>query len=651
MLLPIGHDESEVRRLPWVTFALMALCVLILLGMGTTSCDGSLPEWEAQAAKRLHAAEERGETDPSQVQLPPTPYQDWGLIPSELRLSRLFTHQFVHAGWLHLAGNMLLLFLLGPPLEDRWGRPVFLALYLSGGVFAGLFYSFHAAGAATPLVGASGAIAGVMGAYLVRLFRSRLRYFYFLVFRMGTFEAPAWLMLPLWFVGELWSASTGGAVGGQGGVAYWAHVGGFLYGAAFAGVMRGGRLEERFLAAPLERKLVLAEGNPVLEEIRALQAEGHAEEAYEKLRSALRRQPTDPDVVVATWDAARALGRASEMAGALGAQIRRWVASGEVSTAAAYWCELTLAAPDARTDPRVLLAVARELDAQDRALEVRRALEAALSHAGVDLPPGLALRLFELARRRAPERALEAGRRALAWDQLPPARRHDLEQAVSELEARHRMQAAEVSEVHETVWHGPEDRALELDSTDEAAPAPPGPGPGWSTESRPVSAVATRGAESTGEGDSPTLPIDSGPRFRAVKCREVRPLALGPQALEVDLEGRRFGVPFARIQALAVGAVHGLRPGPVLLLDLALNWNAPDAETLEVLRLRSDRYDPRALSPGSADPLQAFRGLVHELASRSRAQLLPDAEILGDAPISSYPDLAFYERLVLDLSG
>ena len=646
MLLPIGHDESEVRRLPWVTFALMALCFLTLLGTGTTSWDGALPEWEAQVSKRLEAAEERGEPDPGRVQLPPTPYQEWGLIPSELRLSRLITHQFVHAGWLHLAGNMLLLFLLGPPLEDRWGRPVFLALYLSAGVFAGLFYSFHAAGAAPPLVGASGAIAGVMGAYLVRLFRSRLRYLYFLFFRMGTFEAPAWLMLPLWFVGELWSASTGDAVGGQGGVAYWAHVGGFLYGAAFAGVMRGARLEERFLAVSLERKLVLAKGNPMLEEIRALQAEGRAEEAYERLWNALRRQPADPDVVVAAWDAAQALGRGSEMAGALGAQIRRWVAADEVATAASYWCELTLAAPDAPTEPRVLLAVARELDTQDRVLELRRALEAALSHGGVDLPPGVALRLFELARRRAPELAPEVGRRALAWDQLPPARRQDLKQAVSELEERRRMQSAEVSEVHQTLWHGPEGRALEPDSG-EAASTPPGPVA--STEPPSAARLSTSGVGA--EGGGPTLPMDSGPRFRAVKCREVRPLALRPQALEVDLEGRRFGVPFTRIQALAVGAVHGLGERPVLLLDLALNWNAADADTLEVLRLRSDTYDPRALGPGEADPLQAFRTLVRELALRSGAQLLPDAEILGDAPISSYPDLAFYERLVFDLSG
>ncbi len=678
VLLPIGHDESNVRRWPWVTFALMALCMLTLVATGTTTCDGSLPEWEARVQAELAEVEDEADYEP-----PPTPYHVWGLIPSEIRMSSVLTHQFMHAGWLHLFGNMLLLFLLGPPIEDRWGRPVFLGLYLSGGVFAGLFFAAMASSATIPLVGASGAIAAVMGAYLVRLFHSKLRYFYFFFIRMGTFEAPAYLMLPLWFFGELWSAKLSDSVGAQGGVAYWAHVGGFLYGTAFAGLIRAFQIESRFLKHRLEQRLTLVAGNPIVQEIQGLQQEGRFEEAFERLQREMRRTPEDPDVVIATWDAASALQRPHEIAGPLTQQIERWVARDEMQSAADYWCELTLLVPDAPTDPKVLLAVARRLDEDDRALEARRALGHALRHGASDLSPGLALRFFEIARTRAPELAPDAGRRALEWDQLPDERRRDLENQLAEADARRAMSTGPEVAPRAHGWRGASQRALDIDlgpaaeleletsaerfgrtSPDLAEPEPPAsppvdgpPGvdprespepPGVDPRESPEPPPRAERRESPEPRPAPpAAALGSGPRIREIKAVDAVPRALEAEGLVVRRDDKLHRIPWSRIEAIGVGAVHGVEARPVLLIDLVLDWNDPQAETLQVVRLSSHRYDPRRLAPGIDDPMQAFHALVRELLERSRATPLPDAASLS-GPLSTYPDLGLYESLVLD---
>ncbi|MCP5069974.1 MAG: rhomboid family intramembrane serine protease [bacterium] len=651
MLIPIGHDETEVRRLPWVTFTLMALCLVTLFGTGTNTCDGSLPEWEAQVEAQLERQEAAlGDGEEPEIVLPPTPYDEWGLVPADIRLSRIFTHQFMHAGWIHLIGNMLLLFLLGPPLEDRWGRPVFLGLYLTAGSFAGLFFtSLSSPDSTMPLVGASGAIAGVMGAYLIRLFKSRLRYFYFLFYRMGTFEAPAYLMLPLWFGTELFNASVADAIGQQGGVAYWAHIGGFLWGMAFAGVLRFGKIESLYLSSKLEAKLTLAEGNPVIEDVQALRQEGRFEEAYETLRGEMRRHPGDADIVIATWDAAAALQRPEEAATVLTKQIEAWINSDEIQTAADYWCELTLLVPNAEVDPRILLRVAQQLDEQDRPLEVRRALEHAVGRGADDLPPGLALRFYEVARRRAPELAADAARRALSWHELPDDRRRDIEADLDSLDRVRQRADAPDPDARTKGWQGEDDRAIELDAPIDlelgsvSEPLRDGPPPVPELEALDPEAPLA----------APVTPaLGSGPRWRDAKIVEGVPLQLDGGSLWLRKGERRHEVPFSRIQAIAVGAVHGLGARPVLLIDLAMNWNDPGAETLQLVRLRSDQFDPRSLIDGEEEAVGAFRQLVTSLLEATGATPLPDLDSARGVPeFSTFPDPGLYASVVLDIEA
>jgi membrane associated rhomboid family serine protease len=136
----------------------------------------------------------------------------------------LFTAQFVHGGILHLGGNMLFLWIFGDNVEDRLGHIRFLMFYLICGVLSILAQVIVNPGSTVPLIGASGAIAGVMGAYMVRFPRARiLVYFYF-----TTVWAPALLFLGLWFIFQLIVAAP--SIKQSGGVAYFAHIGGFVTG-------------------------------------------------------------------------------------------------------------------------------------------------------------------------------------------------------------------------------------------------------------------------------------------------------------------------------------------------------------------------------------------------------------------------------------
>lgn len=168
--------------------------------------------------------------------------------PAHPKLVGLFSHQFLHGGLLHLIFNMLFLWIAGVKLEDLWTRPVFLAVYLFSGVAGALSHAAAHPDSTVPMVGASGAVAGLMGAFMVRLARTEIHFFYAywllrLAPRWGTFKAPAYLMLPIWFLVELGSAFL--FPGEQ--VAYWAHVGGFITGAAVAIAFKLSKFEQRVL--------------------------------------------------------------------------------------------------------------------------------------------------------------------------------------------------------------------------------------------------------------------------------------------------------------------------------------------------------------------------------------------------------------------
>jgi membrane associated rhomboid family serine protease len=156
----------------------------------------------------------------------------YGVVPAHLRPGTLVTSLFIHGGWLHIIGNMLFLWAFGKSLEDGMGHGKFLMFYLVSGVAAGITHVVFNAGTTLPTVGASGAIAGVMGGYLVKFPRARIHTLVWLLFFVTMVDIPAAFILIYWFVAQLFS-EYGSLMRTQvmnGGVAYAAHIGGFVTG-------------------------------------------------------------------------------------------------------------------------------------------------------------------------------------------------------------------------------------------------------------------------------------------------------------------------------------------------------------------------------------------------------------------------------------
>lgn len=161
---------------------------------------------------------------------------NWGLIPAQLTSNyaeswlTVFTSMFLHGGWLHILGNMWTLFIFGDNIEDRMGHGNYLVFYLLSGAAAAILQSVLMSASQVPMIGASGAIAGVLGAYLILYPRARIASLVPIFFIFTLVEIPAVIYLGIWFVLQLfsgWSALQGAA---SGGIAWWAHIGGFVFG-------------------------------------------------------------------------------------------------------------------------------------------------------------------------------------------------------------------------------------------------------------------------------------------------------------------------------------------------------------------------------------------------------------------------------------
>lgn len=297
MLLPISHDKMSVRRMPVVTIALVFLTVALHVLL-TLSDRATLVETEDLEEAALSLSSQR-----------------FGYVPARANLLGLVTHVFVHGDIWHLVGNMWFLFLCGLALEDRWGRVAFPAYYLVGGVVAAGVHHVARPDSHAALIGASGAVAAAMGAFLVLFGTSRIRFVGALGFRVFSFHAPAYVMLPLWAGIEIVYGLTLRASH----TAHWAHVGGFAFGAAVALVFRVAGVDRK-LDDAVERAAVLGD-DPRVDAARALVERGEADQAVALLEGLAKEKPSSVHVREALRDArasatARAAGRSSASASA-----------------------------------------------------------------------------------------------------------------------------------------------------------------------------------------------------------------------------------------------------------------------------------------------------------------------------------------------
>jgi membrane associated rhomboid family serine protease len=170
----------------------------------------------------------------------------YGVVPAFFSWPDVLTSMFLHSGWLHFLGNMLYLWIFGDNVEDRLGHVRYLLFYLSCGAVAALGQTASHPSSTLPMIGASGAIAGVMGAYFVLYPQSRVLTAVFIIFFIDLIEIPAIYFLGIWFLMQLFSGvGSLGARAADGGVAFWAHVGGFAAGALLGAVWRATEAKRR----------------------------------------------------------------------------------------------------------------------------------------------------------------------------------------------------------------------------------------------------------------------------------------------------------------------------------------------------------------------------------------------------------------------
>ncbi len=219
-MLPLGDDDRARRTFPIVTYALIVANVLVFL-LELSNGDAFINQWSFVPAR--FAA---------------NPGTDFLTI---------FSSMFMHAGWIHLGGNMLYLFIFGDNVEDRLGHLKYLIFYLLCGVIATLSQYMFNLGSQVPNLGASGAIAGVLGAYIVMFPGERVRVLmgYAVVQMSALVVIGFWIVLQ--FLSSLSTFTASSQTGSGGGVAYFAHIGGFLAGIILT-FLFGGRTDRRLTA-------------------------------------------------------------------------------------------------------------------------------------------------------------------------------------------------------------------------------------------------------------------------------------------------------------------------------------------------------------------------------------------------------------------
>jgi membrane associated rhomboid family serine protease len=341
MLLPIGHENMEARRWPVITTGLIIINLAVFLftigtikreapelailryqirTLAATHTELTLPptgQTLVDDIKKSNPAAWEAAKNPSrdvhdlfdaQVRLSENPellqqqmdrlcarydelqqnslLEHWAFVPSHPTWYSYITANFLHGGWLHIIGNMWFLWLAGIVLEEAWGRGLYLVVYLLAGAFALQVQAFCEAGSHIPTLGASGAVAALMGAFLVRFPTVKIRMAFIFFIRLYRFSAAAYWLLPLWFLMEFYYGAMSGS---SGGVAHMAHVGGFAFGMACAGIIRVSGLE-RVIDRRIEDKID-PDRDQDLDAIHDLIKENRIDDAIVELQAILNTLP------------------------------------------------------------------------------------------------------------------------------------------------------------------------------------------------------------------------------------------------------------------------------------------------------------------------------------------------------------------------
>jgi membrane associated rhomboid family serine protease len=729
MIVRIADESSSTERMPWLTLGLMAAILasfFLARGQQPFSGDGELVKLEhavdywlerpylepepavidaaahaagsTDAAAFVAGARERGPAPPPDAEAleqeqtglvyltrlalrgsdaspgPAHPFQRFGLKASAPRAHALIAHLFLHAGWIHLGLTLLVLWLLGPALESRLGRPIFAGLCLASGLAAAVTHLIGSPGSTAPLIGASGIAAGMVGAFGVRFAAGRVHVHYFALraFRPTAvaLEVSIWALVPVAIVVQLAFSLLFMDSEVAAGSDWAAHLAGLGFGGAFAFALQRLSIEKRIATRSREAR-TRAKLDPRLERALTARERGKHAEAIELAAVVLRERPDDADALQMSWDAHVAAGRAGDGARSARRLIELLVRRGDLANAARLWDELVRVGHRSPVAATTLLRIVPELVVQARRDAAIAALRAVVDPANAGLSIAQALRVAELATELDPPTALRAARFALRSAELLEEWRARLKQLVLSLESAgvqvEALAESDASPQPQTPSAPePEDlsiseylslpeevstQAIDLPlqpaelfdvkptqlSIDEPLPVSAPPAPVIATPLAENYATVVFAAPPASRSDSAT-----------VKITPAQPVALDVAGLRVRLEG---GAPslieWTHIQAVGVGLVSGLGPNPLVVIDLALNWADALEGGLEVTRLRSDGFRARQLVTGTENALDALRALLAELLARSGAVPLPDAAGAHGLPFREYASPEVYQSEVL----
>jgi membrane associated rhomboid family serine protease len=656
MILPISHERDTLLRWPVVSLAIIAVCLGVHL-LSSMANDGSElfrdafeyymehPYLELGSEEILEEVPDltafldlfgdMGGTEPDPeivaeeqaildhkvqawvVALSNHPVRRWGLSPADFRFHQLVSHMFLHIGWFHLLGNLFIFYLGAGPIEDVWGRPLFAVFFLLSGIFAALFFVAAYPHSTLPMVGASGAVSGVVGAFLVRFWKVKIRFFYFLWFFMriytGTFQAAAWIMLPLWLANELYWAYVSHYIsqimpGESGGVAYLAHVGGFMFGALFALGVKALNLEERWVAPKIHSKIGLEE-NPVLDQAAEASKQGNYKEARRVLEEELARNSGNRDAALALWDVALALEQPAKAAPRMMNLIQQELRDGEDELALQHWDELKGWVAEAPVPPRLCALMGLALLDREEEEEACTLLRGIVPRAA-ELPPMLILKVVRSAVSCDGELARSLAVAGLSHPDLGSETESELRSLVAE--------AAGVS---------------------VAAENQPAAGPVGRNESKELIALTSE-EESVNDAPGPDLSLQSVITIPVTMEEDSLTLHLvdrGPMVLKDE-----------RMEA--VGAAQIREPGqePYFVLDLFVDKPDPKVGKLRAFRCSTRTFDPRHLLPSETDPNRAFLTIVGRILAGSGAPLYPeDLHPFQAQPFATYASVEEYESALL----
>ena len=702
MLIPIGHEDQQVRRLPWMTILLVAANVLVFLFTNQIA-QQQASETRQRVQEIVRYAAERPYlrvSDELRRVVPPAPpradlspetvareqarldemmaelrsgtkgnfYRTYGYVPAEPRLLTLFTSMFLHGGWMHLLGNMLFLWLAGGSLEDRWGRLLFLLFYLASGVVAALIHGAIAPHKTLPMVGASGAIAGLMGAFLIRLARTRIRFFYWFLVVRGTFAMPAFVALPLWLLQQFAMARSGAG----GGVAVWAHIGGFVFGVLFALVVRLADFEKNVLAPAIARKTTWSPSEQLTAALEKLDR-GGAEGGIRELVALLKQTPNSIEARAALVAAYTQVGDTASAGRESARLVSAYVVARDMDGGLAALDEHRRAHPDVAVPLRSLLTLAAHREKQERHAEAadlyQRGIEAwpvdplrpkALVAYGrlmleVFKQPDAAAALLEDALRdpaatpefrRAAEDLMVAARRDRPAAPPPAATPPESgfeptsltasvrpvgEEPTSSLDAE--APAVEVASPGFIVRHG---------FAPESAPEP--------TQAEPAGGAQTFEA-STPEPAREEL-VEPAPAWKLVPVA-MRAVAIDARGLRLqNREGKTGHLPWQGITGVSVARIDDpsrTEPrGDGLILDLLMAPKAtPEGDVVRSVRLTDQDLAIPQLQ-GEPSAVRGFQRLVATVLKTTGATPYPSRDdCLGLRGFPMFPDVGAYETALL----